>query len=78
VQEGCAIALIHDWLTGMRGGERCLEALCELYPEADLYLHTDLSPACGLLRIGSLRLAPAPGPEDVPFDMCIAEGYDTH
>lgn len=31
------VALIHDWLTGMRGGERVLEAFCELYPEADLY-----------------------------------------
>ena len=31
------VALIHDWLNGMRGGERCLEALCELYPDADLY-----------------------------------------
>lgn len=31
------IALIHDWLTGMRGGEKVLEALCELYPTADLY-----------------------------------------
>jgi len=31
------VALVHDWLTGMRGGEKCLEILCELYPEADLY-----------------------------------------
>ena len=31
------VALIHDWLNGMRGGERCLEALCEVYPEAHLY-----------------------------------------
>jgi len=31
------VALVHDWLTGMRGGERCLEILCELYPKADLY-----------------------------------------
>jgi glycosyltransferase involved in cell wall biosynthesis len=31
------IALIHDWLTGMRGGEKCLEVFCELYPDADLY-----------------------------------------
>ena len=23
------LALVHDWLTGMRGGEKCLEALCE-------------------------------------------------
>jgi glycosyltransferase involved in cell wall biosynthesis len=31
------IALVHDWLTGMRGGERVLEALCETFPAADLY-----------------------------------------
>jgi len=31
------VALVHDWLTGMRGGEKCLEILCELYPDADLY-----------------------------------------
>lgn len=30
------IALVHDWLTGMRGGERCLEAFLELYPQADV------------------------------------------
>jgi glycosyltransferase involved in cell wall biosynthesis len=29
--------LIHDWLTGMRGGEKVLEVLCELYPQADLF-----------------------------------------
>ena len=31
------VALIHDWLTGMRGGEKVLEALCELFPDADLF-----------------------------------------
>ena len=31
------IALVHDWLTGMRGGEKCLEALCELYPDAPIF-----------------------------------------
>ena len=31
------VALVHDWLVSMRGGERCLEAMCELFPEADLY-----------------------------------------
>ena len=30
-------AIVHDWLTGMRGGEKCLEILCELFPDADLY-----------------------------------------
>ena len=29
-------ALVHDWLTGMRGGEKALEVLCELLPDADL------------------------------------------
>jgi len=31
------VALVHDWLMGMRGGEKCLEILCDLFPEADLY-----------------------------------------
>ena len=26
------VALVHDWLTGMRGGERCLEVFCEIFP----------------------------------------------
>lgn len=31
------VALVHDWLTGMRGGEKCLEVFCELFPQAHLY-----------------------------------------
>jgi glycosyltransferase involved in cell wall biosynthesis len=31
------LAIVHDWLTGMRGGERVLEALCQLYPDAELF-----------------------------------------
>ena len=31
------IALVHDWLTGMRGGEKVLEVLCERFPAADLF-----------------------------------------
>jgi glycosyltransferase involved in cell wall biosynthesis len=31
------VALVHDWLTGMRGGEKCLEVLCELFPAADIF-----------------------------------------
>jgi len=30
-------AIIHDWLTGMRGGEKVLEQLCLMYPEADIF-----------------------------------------
>jgi len=31
------VALVHDWLTGMRGGERCLEAFLSIYPDADIF-----------------------------------------
>ncbi len=31
------VALAHDWLNGMRGGERCLDLICKEYPEAELY-----------------------------------------
>ena len=34
---GLRVALVHDWLTGMRGGEKVLEALCEIFPTAPLY-----------------------------------------
>ena len=31
------VAVVHDWLTGMRGGEDVLESILELFPEADLF-----------------------------------------
>ncbi len=31
------VALVHDWLTGMRGGEKCLEVLCRRWPHAQLF-----------------------------------------
>jgi glycosyltransferase involved in cell wall biosynthesis len=31
------IALVHDWLTGMRGGEKVLEAIASLYPDAPIF-----------------------------------------
>ena len=31
------VALVHDWLTGMRGGEKVLEIFCQLFPEATLF-----------------------------------------
>ena len=34
---GLKVALVHDWLTGMRGGEKALEALCALFPDAPLW-----------------------------------------
>ncbi len=31
------VALVHDWLTGMRGGEKVLEVVCGMYPDADIH-----------------------------------------
>jgi glycosyltransferase involved in cell wall biosynthesis len=31
------IAFVCDWLTGMRGGEKCLKAMCQVYPQADIF-----------------------------------------
>ena len=59
------IALVHDWLTGMRGGERCLEVFCRLFPDADLYtLFHDrgkLSPAIEKMNIKTSFLGRLPG-----------------
>jgi glycosyltransferase involved in cell wall biosynthesis len=59
------VALVHDWLTGMRGGERCLEVFCELFPDADLYtlLHLPgtVSPKIESMRIRTSFLQNLPG-----------------
>jgi len=31
------VVLVHDWLTGMRGGEKCLDVLCRRWPDAPLF-----------------------------------------
>jgi glycosyltransferase involved in cell wall biosynthesis len=31
------VALVHDWLTGQRGGEKVLEVLAEIFPQAPIY-----------------------------------------
>jgi glycosyltransferase involved in cell wall biosynthesis len=59
------VALVHDWLTGMRGGEKCLEAFCEIFPEADLYtlLHVPGSVSATIedrrIVVSKLRALPA-------------------
>jgi glycosyltransferase involved in cell wall biosynthesis len=49
------LAIVHDWLTGMRGGEKALEVLCERFPDAELFtlVHVkgSVSPAIERLRI---------------------------
>ncbi len=36
-QPGLRVALVHDWLVTLRGGERVLDGLCELFPDATLH-----------------------------------------
>jgi glycosyltransferase involved in cell wall biosynthesis len=59
------VALVHDWLTGMRGGERCLEVICELFPDADLFtlLHVpgSVSPTIERRRIITSFVQRLPG-----------------
>jgi len=35
--EKAKVALVHDWLTGQRGGEKVLEVLAEIFPHAPIY-----------------------------------------
>ena len=45
------VAIIHYWLVSHRGGEKVLDALCEMWPEADVYTHVyDPSMASPVLR----------------------------
>jgi len=48
------LAIVHDWLTGMRGGEKALEVICERFPEAELFtlvhIRGSVSPAIERLR----------------------------
>jgi glycosyltransferase involved in cell wall biosynthesis len=59
------IAFVHDWLTGMRGGEKALEVLCTLYPSAGLFtlVHVpgSVSPAIERLRPRTSPLQWLPG-----------------
>jgi lipopolysaccharide/colanic/teichoic acid biosynthesis glycosyltransferase/glycosyltransferase involved in cell wall biosynthesis len=49
-----SVAIVHDWLTSMRGGERVAEVLCRVFPQADLFAltwdPTQLSPALAQRR----------------------------
>lgn len=59
------VALVHDWLTGMRGGEKVLHSLCELFPGADLFtlfhVKGSVSPLIENRRIFESSLAKLPG-----------------
>lgn len=55
------VALVHDWLNGMRGGEKVFEILCELYPHADVftlfYEPDKVSPLIRSMKVHEARLS---------------------
>jgi glycosyltransferase involved in cell wall biosynthesis len=53
------VALVHDWLTGLRGGERVLHEHATLFPDADLYTLVYV-PGSTTPRIESLRIHASP------------------
>jgi glycosyltransferase involved in cell wall biosynthesis len=59
------VAIVHDWLTGMRGGEKCLEVFCELFPSATLFtlVHRrgTLAPAIEAMEIRTSFIQSLPG-----------------
>lgn len=58
-------ALVHDWLIHMRGGEKVLDAIAELYPNATLYTlffdRKKISPRLARLKIKASFLHYCPG-----------------
>jgi glycosyltransferase involved in cell wall biosynthesis len=52
--ENLRVAIVHDWLVTLRGGERVLDALCELFPQA--VVHTLVrQPGIATPRIEAMR-----------------------
>jgi glycosyltransferase involved in cell wall biosynthesis len=53
------VALIHDWLTGLRGGERVLDEIAGMFPDADLYTLVH-APGSTTPRIDDRRIVTSP------------------
>jgi glycosyltransferase involved in cell wall biosynthesis len=79
------VALVHDWLTGMRGGEYVLEAIAELFPRADLftllYIPGKISPVLTTLKRHTSLLSKVPQIEKryrsfLPVMPCLIEKFD--
>jgi glycosyltransferase involved in cell wall biosynthesis len=43
------VAIVHDWLTGMRGGEVVLESLLRMFPDAEIFTLLHLKGTCSAL-----------------------------
>jgi glycosyltransferase involved in cell wall biosynthesis len=79
------VALVHDWMTGMRGGEYVFEAIAELFPKAELftllYVPASVSPEITVLKRHTSPLQKIPGAERryrnfLPLMPRWIEGFD--
>lgn len=59
------VAIVHDWLTGVRGGERVLASICRILPNADIFTLFHFPEKIGGLvaghRVTASRLNMLPG-----------------
>ncbi len=79
------VVLVHDWLTGMRGGEKVLESFCRIFPDADLltlvHVRGAVSPAIEQRRIRTSFVQRFPAPARLyrhylPFYPSAVECFD--
>ena len=84
------VALVHYWLVGMRGGERVLEGMLELFPDATILTHVvdpdSLSSKLRAARTRCTRVARLPGARRLyqlylplmprALEDCDMSGYD--
>ena len=68
------VAIVHDWMTGMRGGEAILDSICSLFPKADLYtlLWTDKQMSPSILNGRKVETSYLQGLMKLPS---MAKGY---
>src|SRR5687768_5880765 len=87
VVQGAAVkvALVHDWFTGMRGGEYMFEAITEIFPRAELftllYIPGKISPTITTLKRHTSWLQKVPGVEKryrhfLPLMPSMIESFD--
>lgn len=74
--QGRRVAIVHYWLVGMRGGEKVVESLCRMFPDADIITHVAVPSALSdtlrthriiETRIGRLPMAATLYQKYLPF-----------
>jgi glycosyltransferase involved in cell wall biosynthesis len=79
------VAIVHYWLVSMRGGEKVVEALCDMYPDADIFTlvcdHDKISDKLKRHRIFTSFLQRIPGARKryqsmLPLMPFALEGFD--